>query len=490
MKTARRLRWLRDTGVSLVIWLLVCAGGAHAGVQVSYHNGFGFSGPGTETFAPAIDFDWGQNAPLAGIGADHFSVRATGQLTPTATANYELCVVADDGVRLFVNGYRLIDDWNDTPPRERCGTIPLTAGQTYWLRLDYYENRGGALLRLLWSSPNLGKQVIPASALSCCSDRAGVRGSYFENANFEGTGMGIGARQINFDWRTASPIPGRVRGPFSMRWRTSFTPRFSDRYTLHVTAAGGVRVRLNGQLLLENLDEVATSTYQVSAPLTAGVGYDIEIDYIDRADDAVLRLEWSSANQWREVVPTGAFFAQFGFGEELDASSFAPEFNSATAVNVAGGPTGTFRGPERANGGATFVSNRSIDSTRASFPAPEAVYQSERWGTFSLRSPVLAQGRRYRVRLHFAEIYWGVAGLGGTETGPGTRLMDIRINGQTVLNRFDIFRAAGGANRAVVREFEVSSNSLGEIGIEFAASADSPDRHAKVSGVEYIPIGF
>jgi hypothetical protein len=490
MKLAHRLKLLRDAGISLVIWLLTCTGAAHAGVRATYYNGPTFSGAGTETFPQTIDFDWGQSAPVAGVGADNFSVRFAGQLTPNATANYELCVVADDGVRLFVNGYRLIDDWNDTPPRERCGTLALTAGQSYWLQLDYYENGGGALVRLLWSSPTLGKQVIPASALSCCSDRGGVGGVYFPNADLDGSGVGIGARQINFDWRTASPIPGQARVPFSMRWRGNFTPRFNDSYTLYITVAGGVRVRLNGQTVLESLGEIVTSTYQVFAQLNAGVGYDIEIDYVDRTDDAVLRLEWSSANQRREVIPTGAFFAQFGFGGEIDGSSFAPEFNSATAVNVAGSATGTFRGPERANGGATFTSNRSIDATRANFPAPETVYQSERWGTFTLRSPVLAQGRRYRVRLHFSEIYWGVAGLGGSDTGAGTRLIDVSINGQPVLHRFDIFRAAGGANRAVVRDFETSSNSMGEISIEFKASAGSPDPHAKVSGIEYIQIGF
>jgi PA14 domain/Malectin domain len=490
MRISTNFTRMRRACAALGIAALAFAGVAQAGVRATYYNGFGFSGTGVQAFPQNINFNWGVGAPVSGINADNFSARYVGQLTPTMTATHDLCVAADDGVRLFVNGYRVIDDWNDSSSGERCGKLHLSAGQTYWLQLEYYENSGDAAVQLLWSNPLMSKQVVPASALSCCSDRNGVSGRYFANANFEGVATVIGSRQINFDWRTASPLPGQARGPFSMRWSGNFTPRFNEQYTLYVTVAGGVRVRLNGEVVLERLNEIAPGTYQIFRALQAGVGYNIEIEYIDRSDDAVLRLEWASANQRREVIPTSAFFAQFGFGNELNGSSYLPEFNSATAVNIGGGATGTFRAVERSVGGGTFTTTRSIDTTRANFPAPESVYQSERWGTFSVTSPVLAQGRRYKVRLHFAEIYWGVAGLGGTDTGPGTRLMDVNINGQRVLTRFDAFTAAGGANRAVVREFEAFSNSFGEIKVDFKTSPDSPDVNATFSGIEYIELGF
>jgi hypothetical protein len=470
---------------------LAFAGAAQAGIQATYYNGSNFSGTAVRVSADNINYNWGSAAPVAGINADNFSARYEAQLTPTTTATHDLCVVADDGVRLFVNGYRVIDDWNDSSSGERCGKLHLSAGQTYWLQLDYYENRYDAAVRLLWANPSMSKQVIPASALSCCSDRSGVSGSYFANTILDGTGVSMGARQINFDWRTASPVAGLPRVQFSMRWLSNFTPRFSEQYRLYVTVAGGVRVRVNNQIVLENLNEIDIGTYQISLPLSAGVGNNLQIDYIDRSGDAVLRLEWESASQRREVVPSGAYFAQFGFGKEPSATSYLPEFNNALAVNSGGSATGTFRATERVTGnGGIFVSTRSIDTSRANFPAPESVYQSERWGNFTLKSPVLAEGRRYKVRLHFAEIWWGVAGLGGTDIGAGARLMDVAINGQPVLNRFDAFAAAGGANRAVVREFEAFSNGLGEITIDFRASPDSPDRNAKVSGVEYILVGF
>jgi mannan endo-1,4-beta-mannosidase len=60
----------------------------------------------------------------------------------------------------------LVDNWVDQGPTERSGTITLTAGVPYDLRLEYYNRGGGALAQLLWSSPSQPKQIIPPQALT------------------------------------------------------------------------------------------------------------------------------------------------------------------------------------------------------------------------------------------------------------------------------------------------------------------------------------
>src|SRR6185295_16046578 len=73
--------------------------------------------------------------------------------------------VSDDGVRLWINGQLLIDNWSDHGPTENSGSIALTAGQKYALKMEYYENGGGATAKLLWSSASTPKQVIPQGQL-------------------------------------------------------------------------------------------------------------------------------------------------------------------------------------------------------------------------------------------------------------------------------------------------------------------------------------
>ncbi len=166
------------------------------------------------------------------------------------------------------------------------------------------------------------------------------------------------------------------------------------------------------------------------------------------------------------------------------------------AVNSGGAMAGEYQADAGFTGGFTFTSSKPINTSAVEKAAPEAVYQSERFGSsFTYRSPVLAEGRRYLVRLHFAEVWWGVDGYGGTSTGLGKRIFDVSINNlrqpeKKVLTNFDVFKEAGGANKAVVREFEAYSDGTGTINFKFEAAANSPDRNAKVSGIEFIELGF
>ncbi len=99
---------------------------------------------------------------------------------------------------------------------------------------------------------------------------------------------------------------------------------------------------------------------------------------------------------------------------------------------------------------------------------------------FAYTFPVPA-GEHYLVRLHFAEIF---------DSGTGTRVENIDINGQPVLKNFDIFAAAGGKNKAVVKEFpDIAPDSNGNIVIRISAAPDSPDQNAKISGIEILTTG-
>jgi len=135
--------------------------------------------------------------------------------------------------------------------------------------------------------------------------------------------------------------------------------------------------------------------------------------------------------------------------------------------------------PNVVAGGMNHADN-AID-TSASNAAPAAVYQGECYGKdFTYTFPVPA-GEHCLVRLHFAEIF---------DNGAGSRIENIAINGQPVLANFDIFAAAGGLNKAVVREFpDVAPDAQGNIVIRISAAPASPDQNAKISGIEILKPG-
>ena len=47
-------------------------------------------------------------------------------------------------MRLWVNGQQIVNNWTDHAPTENSGTIALTAGQRYDIRMEFYENGGSA----------------------------------------------------------------------------------------------------------------------------------------------------------------------------------------------------------------------------------------------------------------------------------------------------------------------------------------------------------
>jgi regulation of enolase protein 1 (concanavalin A-like superfamily) len=151
------------------------------------------------------------------------------------------------------------------------------------------------------------------------------------------------------------------------------------------------------------------------------------------------------------------------------------------AIQAGGGPSGTFQADKDYSGGTTASYSASINTSGVTNPAPLAVYQTERYGTFTYTIPALQPGALFTVRLHFSEDY---------SSGPNQRLFNVAINGTRVLGNFDVYAAAGGMDTAIVKQFAALANSKGQIVISFAATAQSPDQNAEVKGIEIIPVQF
>jgi hypothetical protein len=137
------------------------------GVKGQYYNGMNFENLVLTRIDPQINFNWGDpGSPDPKVGNDSFSARWTGEVEAAFTETYTFYTNSDDGARLWINGVQLVDSWIDQSATEHSGKIDLVAGTTYSLIMEYYENGGGAVAELRWSSPSTPKQLIPQAALS------------------------------------------------------------------------------------------------------------------------------------------------------------------------------------------------------------------------------------------------------------------------------------------------------------------------------------
>jgi hypothetical protein len=68
------------------------------------------------------------------------------------------------------------------------------------------------------------------------------------------------------------------------------------------------------------------------------------------------------------------------------------------------------------------------------------------------------------------------------------RIENIWLNSTQVLTNFEILKAAGSMNKALVETFTgIKPNAKGDIDIRVAATPNSPDQNAKISGIEIVP---
>lgn len=139
-----------------------------------------------------------------------FSVRWSGFVQPKYSETYTFSVVADDGVRLWVNGQNLIDRWENASGKNQ-GTIALEAGKKYDIKMEYYNTGGSAITRLMWSSPSQPEQAIPTSQLysSATSEGTGtgLKAEYFGQKDLTDLKITQTDTEINFDWGITVPSP-------------------------------------------------------------------------------------------------------------------------------------------------------------------------------------------------------------------------------------------------------------------------------------------
>lgn len=122
-------------------------------------------GPTVTRIDPQVNMDWGWGSPDPTIPAGSFSARWTGTVQPYTTDTYRFTVTSDDGCRLWIDGNLLIDGWTGHSATAVSGSVALSAGKRYPIRLEYFNGGGVGSCQLSWSTARMASTVIPTSQL-------------------------------------------------------------------------------------------------------------------------------------------------------------------------------------------------------------------------------------------------------------------------------------------------------------------------------------
>ena len=108
---------------------------------------------------------------------------------------------------------------------------------------------------------------------------------------------------INFNFGAGSPGGTVPADGFQVRWTGTIIPKHSELYTFYTQNDDGVRLWVNGTLLIDRWAVQAGAEFSGTINLTAGQPATVVMEYFDATGNAAARLLWSSATQCKELVP-------------------------------------------------------------------------------------------------------------------------------------------------------------------------------------------
>ncbi|WP_439629385.1 Ig-like domain-containing protein [Gemmata sp.] len=148
---------------------------------------------------------------------------------------------------------------------------------------------------------SLEERVVPAKLAPAVTDGPpavtaegnGLGATYYDNKDFTGPTAARTDAAIDFNWGYGSPAVGIGADTFSVRWAGSIQVPVSGDYVFRTYSDDGVRVKVNGRVVLDQWNNHA-ARYDQSAPVTLTVGQrvSIEVEYYENGGKAVARLEW------------------------------------------------------------------------------------------------------------------------------------------------------------------------------------------------------
>jgi hypothetical protein len=179
-------------------------------------------------------------------------------------------------VRVWIDGEILIDAWTDGTVREVKATRTMVRGE-HKIKVEYYEHQGGAIVHVWWEKV---ETAFPD-----------WKGKYWPNIALSGEPSLIrNERNVDFAWGTGAPAPGLPADGFSARWsrQVTFQPGL---YRLYAWADDGIRVRVDGQVALDEWHKsLGDEVYSVDVPLDGE--HRIVVEYYEQAGDARVRFWW------------------------------------------------------------------------------------------------------------------------------------------------------------------------------------------------------
>jgi hypothetical protein len=191
----------------------------------------------------------------------------------------------------------------------RAGTLTTRDNKTYTGRLQLHETQ------ITITTPT-SPRSFPFSDILSADFKAGgttpaapghgLQGDYFIGRTLKTLLLTRTDPTIDYDWKETLPHPALAPWgrEFSVRWIGRLRADRTDQYTLITNTDDGVRLWLDGKLLIDRWFDQTGDNSTPKIPLEKGRDYDLRIEYFNSHGEASASLAWMSPNIPRQIIPS------------------------------------------------------------------------------------------------------------------------------------------------------------------------------------------
>ncbi len=204
----------------------------------------------------------------------------------------------------------------------------------------------------------------------------GLAATYFDTDAFDGLARGRVDATVDFDWGEQGPWYGFGSDTFTVRW-TGYvaTPSVAGVYTFYTRTDDGVRLWVDGELVVEHWADQAAAEHSGTIELAADELYPIKLEYYENTGAAVAALRWEPPGMAKEIIPAASLVPAL----DCDANGYLdvcdvdgnPYHADSEALSPLGGVTHTYTliAPPDAMSDVTFsfLANGDLSSVTAEY---------------------------------------------------------------------------------------------------------------------------
>jgi hypothetical protein len=207
-------------------------------------------------------------------------------VTLTANTTYYLMCAETEGIDRFYDNNAVVQT---TSAASVTGAVHSPTGTSNWAVFPGAGRTYGPV-DILYAAAN----TTPAP-VSCPPATAGAfTACYYDNPDFTALKVTRTEPAINFDWSAGSPDASIAPDTFSSTWDGTFSFSAAD-YAFTVASDDGIRLYIDGALLINGWKDQAKTTYSAVKTLTAG-SHRIRVEYYENGGSASAKLSWTSTS--------------------------------------------------------------------------------------------------------------------------------------------------------------------------------------------------